>query len=235
MRIIDCEQGGEEWDRWRARPTASQFHRFVTPAKGEYSAQATKYACEIVRKRRGAQTIERMSSAWEEYGTDNEPNAAHSYERQFGVTLSKAGFVLPDGTDAYGGSPDRLANLREVSTPSAADQRWAADGVVEFKCTSPEELMMMHLDPTKGEIYAKPQVQGLLMVTKCAWCDFYVWHPDLEPFHMRILPDLEYQQKIADALVLFLEEIQRVEETIRTVQHELVAISTHRSEVNWNE
>ena len=228
MRIIDCEQGSEEWESWRARPTASCFDKFIKPSKGGYSKQATKYACEIVAKRMLLFSVETVPSLWMDYGTENEPNAAHAYEKQFGVKLHKAGFVLPDHTDAFGGSPDRLVGLE-----GSHEAGWTAEGVVEFKCVKAETLMAKHLNPDSGELYAKPQVQGLLLITQAKWCDFYVWHPELEPFHLRVEPDIEYQTKIAAALVHFLREIQRVEKSIRRMKHEIVAESTTKEDMNW--
>ena len=228
MRIIEVEQGSEAWETWRARPTASCFDRFITPAKGDYSAQATRYACEIVAKRMALTRVEMMPTKWMDFGTDNEPNAAHAYEKQFGVTTTKVGFVLPDHTDAFGGSPDRLVNVTSVDNGHAR-----AEGVVEFKCVAPETLMQMHLDPTKAELYSKPQVQGLLLITECVWADFFVWHPDLEPYHVRVLPDEAYQAKIAQHLLRFLGEIAQVEKTIRRQKHDIISVGTVDRELNW--
>lgn len=232
MRIIDCIQGSEEWESWRARPTASCFDRFITPAKGEYSKQATRYAVEIVRKRLNLTNIDTpMTTLWMEHGTENEPNAAYAYEKQFGVRTTKVGFVLPDHTDAYGGSPDRLVNVTRTDDKGRA----YAEGVVEFKCVKAEVLMEMQLDVTKAELYAKPQVQGLLLITGCEWCDFYVWHQDLEPVCVRVLPDVEYQTKIAQHLLTFLDEIKRVEKTIKTFKHDIIVQSEGNTEVKWRD
>ena len=102
MRIVDCRQQTEEWDRWRARPTASDFDKFVTPVKGDYSASAATYAAVIVAKRLGVYT-EPPPSFWMEWGIENEPNAKHAYELATGAEIQDVGFILPDHTDAYGG------------------------------------------------------------------------------------------------------------------------------------
>ena len=39
MRIIDCEQQSEAWERWRNRPTASEFHNFIVFRLGGKSGQ----------------------------------------------------------------------------------------------------------------------------------------------------------------------------------------------------
>lgn len=227
MRIVDTIQGSEEWEQLRGvRPTASCFHKFITPAKCDYSAQATKYACEIVARRMNCYSVETPSSVWMEYGNEMEPNAVHAYEKQFGVKTEKAGFVFPDFTMDFGGSPDRLVGLTKRD-----DDLWDCEGVLEIKCLKAETLMEMHLKDGAAELYAKPQVQGLLWITKANWLDFFCFHPELEPFHHRILPDEEYQAKIAEHLLTFLDEIKRVEASIRRKKHEIVSVSTSATEL----
>ena len=230
MRIIDCEQGSEAWDNWRNRPTASCFHKFITPSRCEYSKQAKTYACEIVAKRRNLYTVDFTGSAWTDHGHEFEDSAVLAYEKQFGVTTTKVGFVLSDLTDAFGGSPDRLVNVTHRD-----DKHSDCDGVLEIKCPKAETLMEMHLDPTKAEMYSKPQVQGLLLITRAKWLDFFCFHPDLEPYHERFLPDEGYQAKIAEHLLTFLDEIKRVESSIKPMKHELVSVPTSGpSDVKWD-
>lgn len=206
MRIVKCEQQSEAWEKLRRRPTASDFHRFVTPARGDYSAQATAYAAEIVAKKLGVYT-EPPPTFWMEWGTENEPNAKHCYELQTGLEIREVGFVLPDNTDAYGGSPDGLVG---------------ENGLIEIKCPAPETLISYH---AAGEmpVQYRPQVQGLLLITGMEWCDFYAWHPELTPFLQRIEPDEDYQAKIAECLLRLLQEIQRIEAKVQACHHELVA------------
>jgi hypothetical protein len=212
------------------RPTASCFEKFITPARCEYSKQATRYACEIVARRMKLFTVEDLPSKWMEHGNDMEPNAVHAYEKQFGVTTHKAGFVLTDFTDDFGGSPDRLIGLVQRD-----DDHWDCEGVLEIKCVKAETLMDMHLNEGSAELYAKPQVQGLLWITKAQWLDFYVFHPELEPFHQRVLPDEEYQAKIAEHLLTFLAEIKRVEASVKRKRHEIVSVPTVKSDVKWSD
>lgn len=218
MRIINVEQGSEAWESWRARPTASQFHRFITPARGQYSASATDYACEIVAKRLKVFT-EPPPSFWMEWGADNEPNAVHSYERQTGAVAESVGFCLPDHTDAFGCSPDRLVG---------------EDGLLECKCPKPETLIRLHAGGVVPDQY-KPQLQGQLLVTGRAWVDFYAWHPELNPFLVRVEPDVEYQEKIAEALVQLLDEVLRIEKAVYREVHPIVAESMRKTEVNWRD
>lgn len=218
MRIIDCKQGSEEWERWRNRPTASEFGRVITPKRGDYSAQAPAYAAKIVAKQLGVY-VEPPPSYWMEWGTEHEPNARAWYEETRGVDVHQVGFALPDDTDSYGGSPDGLVGVQ---------------GLVEFKCPAPETLIAIH---QAGVVDAKymPQIQGLLMITGREWCDFVAWHPELTPFVREVEADTEYQAKIADGLLLLLDDIKSLLGKVSRCRHKLVSIGTAQDNVKWTQ
>lgn len=218
MRIIDCEQQTEQWERWRNRPTASEFGSFITPARGDYSAQATAYAAKIVAKRLGVYT-EAPPSFWMEWGIEHEPNAVHAYEQQTGHEITRVGFILPDDTDAYGGSPDGLVG---------------EDGLIEVKCPAPETLIAYHA-AGKLPVQYKPQVQGLLLISGRKWCEFFVFHPELTPFLLRVEPDVEYQTKMSYCLLRLLREIQRIESRVGRQRHDLVSIGTFKDRVRFGD
>jgi YqaJ-like viral recombinase domain len=218
MRIIDIQQQTEEWERWRNRPTASEFSSFITPARGDYSAQATGYAAKIVAKQLGVYT-EPPPTYWMEWGNEHEPNAKHAYTQHTGRAVVDVGFILPDGTDAYGGSPDGLVG---------------DDGLIEIKCPAPETLINYHANGTFPVQY-RPQVQGLLLISGRLWCDFFVFHPELTPFLIRVEPDYEYQTKMAVGLLELLKEIKRIESCVQRQEHEAVAISTMTAKVRFDD
>lgn len=208
MRKIDCIQRSEEWENWRKRPTASGFGSFCTPAKGDYSTQATAYAAMIVAKKLGVFT-EPPPSFWMEWGVEHEPNAKAAYTLQTGREIEDVGFIIPDGTDAYGGSPDGLVG---------------DEGLIEIKCPKPETLISYHAAGVLPVQY-KPQVQGLLLISGRLWCDFFVFHPELTPFLLRVKANEKYQTKIAECLLLLLGEIEQIESCCTRQQHHLVNVS----------
>lgn len=218
VRIIDCEQGSEEWDRWRNRPTASEFSKFITPALGAYSSQATAYAAKIVTKRLGVY-VEPPPTFWMTWGIEQEPNAKAAYTLETGSEIQEVGFILPNATDAYGGSPDGLVG---------------EDGLIEIKCPAPETLITIHAEGAMPATY-KPQVQGLLLISGRAWCDFYVFHPELKPFIQRIEADEKYQTKIAQCLLLLLKEIEQIESKVCKMRHELVSIGASQDTVRFED
>ena len=217
MRVIDVVQRSEEWDRWRNRPTASGFGKFCTPARGDYAAGASSYAAMIVAKQLGVYT-EPPPSFWMEWGTEHEPNARYAYTQQTGREVTEVGFIIPDNTDAYGGSPDGLVG---------------EDGLFEAKCPAPETLISYHADGVLPVQY-KPQVQGLLLISGRSWLDFFVFHPELTPFLLRVEPDLKYQEKIATGLLRLLKEIEHIKSKVQRQRHQLVSIGTAASTVSFD-
>ena len=156
-----------------------------------------------------------------EWGNEHEPNAKHAYTLATGREIQNVGFVLPDGTDAYGGSPDALVKPEPLN-------------LLETKCPAPETLISYHAEGVLPIQY-KPQVQGLLFITGAEWCDFYAWHPLLTPFLVRVEPDLKYHAKMASALLQLLEEIQRIESRVSRMKHEIVSDGARKTEVRWDD
>src|SRR6478609_9609842 len=52
MKIHDVAQRSPEWHALRlGKPTASEFHKIITPKTGKLSAQARKFACRLIAER----------------------------------------------------------------------------------------------------------------------------------------------------------------------------------------
>lgn len=199
MRVIDCEQGSEQWEVFRmTRPTASQFGRIIQSKRGKLSKSYRDYACELVAKQIGVY-VETQPNYWMEWGTEHEPLAIQDYCQRMNVEAERVGFVLPDDTDDYGGSPDALLCNRK--------------GLLEVKCPKPETLIRYHWDGELPDDYIA-QVQGLLLITGCEWCDFFAWHPELQPFRIRVEPDEEYHESMREALSEFCEALRELTEKV---------------------
>lgn len=190
MKIYDMEQGSEEWYMVRrGKPTASQFGRIITAAKGDYSKSAKTYMYELIGEiaMGGAPVgVESYTSKQMQDGIDCEPEARRWYEFNFDCEVRQVGFVF-DGR--FGCSPDGLVGdvgMLELKCPMLKTQaKYLAEGVL------PPEY--------------KQQVHGSLIVTGREWCDFVSYAPGLPEFRVRVEPD-EYTEAMREALNKFWDE-----------------------------
>jgi hypothetical protein len=191
MKIIDCVQGSDAWLTARLGiPTSSEFHRIITPAKGELSKQSRGYAhqlvAEILLGKPCGINIENME--WVARGRMLEPLAAQQYEFATDTETTPVGFITTD-CGRLGCSPDRLiVGVR---------------GVLEIKACAPGTHMGYLLDGV-SDTY-KPQVMGQIAVAEAEFCDLYAYHPDLPPVTIRTHRDEPYITKMRAALSEFLD------------------------------
>jgi hypothetical protein len=178
------EQGSGEWMKLRiGKPTASNFHKIVTPL-GRISKQSRKYAYVLIAERLlnesfdSLETIEHIAR-----GKELEPAAARMYEFQENIQTEKAGlFTTDDGR--IGASPDRLL----LDKP----------GAVELKCpTAPVHVGYL----IEGfELDYIPQVQGLALVGEFEFVDRFAYYPSWPPVLTRTYRDEGYIKTLSDAL-----------------------------------
>lgn len=190
MKIIDCEQGSDEWIAARLGiPTASEFHKIITAAKGDLSKQARKYAHGLVVEQLLGRPLEKPpGTLWAMVrGKELEPLAIQQYSFTNDVEIRRVGLVTTD-CGRIGGSPDGLII--------------GAHGGLEVKCTLDDSHMGIFIDGP-GDDY-KQQVQGNLAVAELEWWDLYAYHPELPPVTIRTYRDEPYITKMRAALTEFL-------------------------------
>lgn len=199
MSIIhNCEQGSDTWcDLRLGKPTASEFHRIVTPG-GKLSAQAKPYAYRLIAEqllRRMTQDLDGLE--WIEHGKMSEPDAVQVYEFTHDVKTQKVGFITTDDGQ-IGASPDRLVN---------------GNGL-EIKCPSPQ----VHIGYLLGDLGDKyrPQVQGQIYVAEFEWVDFYSHNCDFQPVEIRTYRDDAYQKLLGQSLRDFCDMKNDMLERIKT-------------------
>ena len=191
MRILEAEQGTQEWlDARLGRPSASQFYKLITTS-GKPSASADDYISEMIAERITGEREPIFVNEWMQRGTELEPEARATYEFMHGVDVQEVGFILDDSSE-FGCSPDGLIN---------------DDGGVEFKCPSPKNHIAWS---RKGVCPSKhyAQVQGCLYITGREWWDFMSYHPDMKPFVVRVERDEKFIKKLAEQISLAVEEIK---------------------------
>ena len=199
MIRVDCEQGGEQWHLERlGRPSASRFGEIVT-TKGEPSKQAEKYLYALAGERIVGVAPESYQNAAMVRGLELEPEARQVYELLHDVEVEQVGTCYPDEQKRYGASPDGLVG---------------EDGLLEIKAPSlpvAVEYLMAGKCPTKYIC----QVQGQLLVTGRAWCDFLSYFPGLTPLVVRVERDDKLIAALKVALEEFCDKLDAVTEELR--------------------
>lgn len=195
MKRYDFDQYSDAW--WRVRrgvPTASEFGRIITPAKGTLSASALGYAAELVGQfvDPGYGVEETYVSAAMRNGTIMEPEARDWYEFDAGETVERVGFCTTDD-GRFGCSPDALVG---------------GDGCLELKSPTAKTQVLYLLAGTLPDEY-RPQVHGHLIVTGRKWCDFVSYYRGLPTFRIRVTPDA-FTDSLRDCLEKFWTTYQQV-------------------------
>jgi hypothetical protein len=201
MAIIHrVEQGSLWWHRVRLGiPTASQFHRIITPKQAELSKQARPYLYRLVAERLLGEAfednLERVE--WIERGSISEPTARRALQKFLGVEILPGAFITDD-RGRWGCSPDGLLNGKRECC--------------EIKCPKPETQVarLLHLsDPAAYPFDEKymPQVMGQLFISELDRAHFWSWHERMPSFYLPTPRNDEYIDKLELALVMFTEEL----------------------------
>lgn len=217
MIIHNVKQGSYEWQQLRLGiPTASEFHRIITPANVDLSVSCASYAWHLIAERILGYPIESPTTALMDRGTHMEREAVKWYEFDRDCDAIPVG-LLTTADGRFGASPDRLVGdegLLEVKCPQANNHLgYLLGGLGAFDSGAWER-------PAKGadkEAIARarimagqhcaddhlPQVMGQLWISGRQWCDILSYHPGMPSTVERIVRDEEYIAKLARAVEAF--------------------------------
>jgi len=189
MIRLNCEQGSQEWlDARLGIPTASQFHRIITPKTMRLSSSAEGYVHELLAEELLGHPIDEGESQFMTRGSDLERSAFEFYEFNRDIETERVGFIVRDD-GLVGCSPDRLVG---------------EDGGLEIKCPSAKVHVSYMLSAAVDPQY-KCQVQGALWLTGRAWWDWLSYNPELPAVRVRFTRDEEFIALLARAVDQFIE------------------------------
>lgn len=193
LTVFEGEQRTPEWYALRVGiPTASCFHHVM--AKGRGSAPSVTRGNYVVDVALEILTGEPQESDYSnrhmERGQEHEPLALMRYELLSQVMLREVCFIRHQEL-AAGCSPDALVD---------------DDGMVEVKCPIPRIHAEYLLLDTVPSAYWW-QVQGQLLITGRAWCDFVSFNASFpEPLQLHIIrarPDPDARAQLLAGLKAF--------------------------------
>lgn len=198
------EQGSAEWFRLRAGvPTASEFDKIITPARGDLSEQRKRYAARLIAQRllrwqpESLDTIEHIAN-----GKADEPAAVAQFEFVQDATTQQVGFVTTED-GRFGASPDRVIGLHERS----------CDLTIEIKVPSiPVQMERLLFGP--GAAY-RCQVQGQLYVCEADKAVFYSYSQRMPAYLKETGRDEVFLAKLKDCLEQFSDELEEWTEQAR--------------------
>ena len=199
MIRLDMPQGSKAWyDARVGIPTASQFHRIITPKTMKLSESATGYLHELVAEYLlGEPLVSEETTVFVHRGIQLEASARRFYEMEQEVDVDQVGLLLRDDRRA-GCSPDGLVN------PS---------GGVEIKCPSAAVHVGYLLD-WEGAKY-KAQIQGTLWIAEREWWDFFSYNPSRPPVIVRCYRDEPFITALAAAVEQFCDRVDAAKDELR--------------------
>lgn len=196
----EIRQGSSTWWALRCgKPTCSELHKVMTPAKREYSKAAHAYIADLLAEQMLGEPLEWGSTEWTERGTELEAKARAWYELERGVEVQRVAFITNDEGDE-GGSPDGLVG---------------EDGILEIKCYGASHHMRCLLG--LEDIASPLQVQGLLRLTGRKWVDVLAWNPKLPPKLARVWRDDAFIDALDSCMQKFKDDMAKVKARLAVV------------------
>ncbi len=202
MKIHDVEQGSAAWFTLRRGiPTASAFHRIITPAKMQPSAQRYDYACQLIAEKLLNTTLQSLEGLEHvERGKELEPAAVRQYEFVNEVETYPVGFITTDD-GLVGASPDRLLKGRNRG--------------LEIKCPAPNTQMSYLLFGPDDKY--RCQVQGQIWVAELDDSDFYAYAERMPPVSIRTPRDDKFITALRAAVTQFVTELEEWTDKARSL------------------
>jgi len=177
MIVSEFKQGTEDWLIERSSiPSASNFAKILT-TKGAASTMAGTYMNQLLAEWYvGGPVDVEEGSFWMNRGNELEPEARGIYEIISNNSTKQVGFCFKDEKKMVGCSPDSLIG---------------DDGLLELKCPKASTMVSYILGRRLPLKYFQ-QVHGQIWITGRQWCDFMAYHPEFEPFMIRVERDEEF-------------------------------------------
>lgn len=190
MKIIDCEQGSEEWFKIRlGKITGSDFSKILT-STGKRSKQSEEIINKKVAELITGESVNSYKSDAMQRGNDLEDEALEFINFATGYKFKKVGFI--DSEDGYGFSPDAIDVDNKIG--------------LELKCPLPHTHIKYLLSNIVPSEYL-PQVHGGMLVSGYNKWIFCSYHPLIKSLIKPVEIDTIYTDALKKALLESCKEI----------------------------
>ena len=203
MIISEHPQNSDGWFLDRCGiPTSSNFDKIITPT-GKASSSAGTYMNQLLAEHYIGKPVDQWDGTkWMERGNEIEEEAMATYNLITGNVMQEVNFCYLDEKKLVGSSPDGFIN---------------DDGLGEIKCPKASTMISFMLKDVFPLKY-KPQIQGQFWITERVWCHFIAYHPDMEPFIVRVERDEEFIKLLSDEIECFIEEMLEKREQLQKLR-----------------
>ena len=179
MKIIECKQNDEIWEKARCgKITSSGMSQIISPT-GKASTQVSKYISRLIAERIRGEKDGWAGNKHSDRGHEFEQEAVDYYAMLYDVEPQLVGFCLTDD-ETIGASPDRLIG---------------GEGILEIK-TCLSEIMIEHYEKDDPKAFLeqehRPQTQCQLFVTDRKWVDTMLYCPKMKPIIVRSTSNTSY-------------------------------------------
>ncbi len=192
MIHYDVRQNSDDWLMLRIGvPTASEFHKIVTPKTLKLSEQSATYMHYLLAEWIFNGPLDTPETDWMIRGRELEDEAVKSYAFEMDCEPEPAGFFMTDDGMA-GASPDRIVPAR--------------NRLLEIKCPSPQVHVGYMLTRAVDEKYMT-QLQGQLWVSGYAGVDIQSYCPGFPTVIIPVERDEKYVGVLSVAVRQFIDRL----------------------------
>lgn len=196
MRVVDCEQGSDEWRLARlGKVGASAVADATARTKTGWGASRANLAARLVAERLTGTLQESYTNDAMRWGVEKEPEARAFYEFVQGNKVEQVGLVLHPTIEHAVASPDGLVG---------------DDGLVEIKCPNTATHIDTLLSGSADPRYTK-QMQWQMACTGRQWVDWVSYDPrmpaEMQMFCQRVSRDDALIAELEQQISVFLAEV----------------------------
>lgn len=203
--MIECKhpQGSPEWLLDRLGCVSASMASKIITSTGKPSTSAKAYRNQLLADWLAGEPVDAFepTQAMQD-GTDREEQARDLYQFVTDNEVTQTGFWFKDDRKIIGASPDGLVG---------------DTGLVEIKNPKASTLVGYRIDGKLPSAY-KQQVMFQMWVLNREWVDFFVAHPKIDHFLIRVNRDDKYIKTMEGLVEAFVDDMLEKRERLSQIK-----------------